>query len=222
MARRRAKPETRRGELIAAAREVFAERGVANAAVSDIVKAAGVAQGTFYLYFDAKTDVINAVVDGMAEELVDAIERSVSETDAGAAAKLRAFGDALIGLASDPSGWELAEIYHRPENRAVHDRMAARLLPRLLPLVEGIVRQGVAEGVFTVGDPEVAAWFILGGLHGLELGFIDREQLAAALMEAMDCALRSLGHAGSPSQAGRGDGGGPQSGPPVSFRGPSF
>ncbi|MEJ2217874.1 MAG: TetR/AcrR family transcriptional regulator [Gemmatimonadota bacterium] len=222
MARRRAKPETRRGELIAAAREVFAERGVANAAVSDIVKAAGVAQGTFYLYFDAKTDVINAVVDGMAEALVDAIERSVVDTQADAAAKLRAFGDALMELANDPAGWELAEIYHRPENRAVHDRMAARLLPRLLPLVDGIVRQGVAEGVFTVAAPDVAAWFILGGLHGLELGFADREQLAGALEEAMECALRSLGHAASPGQAARWDRGGPSSGPAVPFREPSF
>ncbi|MEJ2184471.1 MAG: TetR/AcrR family transcriptional regulator [Gemmatimonadota bacterium] len=199
MARRRANPEVRRGELIAAAREVFAEKGVANAAVSDIVRAAGVAQGTFYLYFDAKADVINAVVDGMAEDLVAAVERSVAETDEGAASKLRAFGDAVIGLARDPASWELAEVYHRPENRAVHDRMAQRLLPRLLPLVEGIVEQGVAEGVFVAGDPQVAAWFILGGLHGLELGFPDRERMAGGLAEAMDCAFRALGHGGPSS-----------------------
>ncbi len=199
MARRRTRPEVRRNELIAAARDVFAEKGVANAAVSDIVKAAGVAQGTFYLYFDAKTDVINAVVDGMAEGLVEAVEQAVAEAEAGAAAKLRAFGDAVIGLASDPATWELAEVYHRPENRAVHDRMAERLLPRLLPLVEDIVVRGVDEGVFTVGDPRVAAWFILGGFHGLELGFTDRRKMAGALSEGVDCALQSLGHGSAAS-----------------------
>jgi AcrR family transcriptional regulator len=196
MARRRANPEVRRSELIAAAREVFAEKGVANAAVSDIVRAAGVAQGTFYLYFDAKTDVINAVVDGMAEELVESVERSVAATTGDGAAKLRAFGEAVVGLARDPASWELAEVYHRPENRAVHDRMAQRLLPRLVPLVEGIVEQGVAEGVFVAGDAAVAAWFILGGLHGLELAFTDRERVAGGLAEAMDCAFRALGHGG--------------------------
>ncbi|HKJ92995.1 MAG TPA: TetR/AcrR family transcriptional regulator [Longimicrobiales bacterium] len=201
MARRRARPERRRDELIAAARALFLEKGVANTAVSDIVRAAGVAQGTFYLYFDARTDVINAVVDGLAEELVAAIEGAVAGVRAGAAAKLRAFGDALTALAGDPATWELSEVYHRPENRAVHDRMAERLLPRLLPLIEGIIEQGVAAGEFTAGDPRVAAWFILGGLHGLELAFTDREQIADALAEAMESALRSLGHGGPRDQA---------------------
>jgi AcrR family transcriptional regulator len=194
--KRRKDPETRRGELVAAARKIFAEKGVVNAAVSDIVRAAGAAQGTFYLYFGTKTDIVNAVVDQMADEMVQAIERSVAEPDAGAVARLLVFRDALLAIASDPTGWELAEIYHRPENRAVHDRMAERLLPRLAPLVEGIVMQGIAEGVFTVENPCIAAWFILGGLHALEFAFSDRAAIAAAIVDATHCALRMLGQDG--------------------------
>jgi len=50
--RPRADREARRSELAQVAARVFAERGVAGTAVSDIVTAAGVAQGTFYLYFE--------------------------------------------------------------------------------------------------------------------------------------------------------------------------
>lgn len=191
--KRRTNPEARRGELIAAARKVFADKGVANSTVSDVVKSAGVAQGTFYLYFDAKADIVNALVEQMVDGMVDTVERCVTATDAGAVAKLLAFRDAVLAIANNEAGRELAEIYHRPENRAVHDRMAERITPRLAPLIEKIVRQGVAEGVFTAEDPRVAAWFVLGGLHMLEVGFTDPTDLTAAITSATKCALRALG-----------------------------
>ena len=62
--------EARRAELVSAAAAVFARRGVANTAVSDIVKAAGVAQGTFYLYFDSKDAAILAVVEQVLDDVV--------------------------------------------------------------------------------------------------------------------------------------------------------
>jgi AcrR family transcriptional regulator len=194
--KRRKAPDVRRGELICAARRVFAAKGVANSAVSDIVKEAGVAQGTFYLYFDAKSDLIDAVIEQMAGEMVDSIERSVTAANTEAVAMLLALRDAVLAVMTDPSGWELVETYHRPENRVVHDHMAERFLPRLAPLVERIVRRGLEEGVFTAGSPRVAAWFVLGGLRALELAFTDRAEIANAVIDGTDCALRALGYTG--------------------------
>ncbi len=48
----------RREQLLAAARATFAEKGYDGATVGDIVRAAGVAQGTFYLYFPSKRAVL--------------------------------------------------------------------------------------------------------------------------------------------------------------------
>ena len=60
----------RRSQLVAAATEVFGEKGVSGATVADIVRAAGVAQGTFYLHFESKDDVIVAVVADVADRLL--------------------------------------------------------------------------------------------------------------------------------------------------------
>ncbi|MBN1596404.1 TetR/AcrR family transcriptional regulator [candidate division FCPU426 bacterium] len=201
--RRIKEPETRRNDLITAARKVFSTKGVACSAVSDIVKAAGVAQGTFYLYFKAKNDIVNAVAEQMADEMVEVIEKSVTARNSGAIGSLLALRDAILALLSEKAGRELTEIYHRPENRAVHDRMADRLLPRLAPLVERLVQQGVAEGVFMVEDPQVAAWFVMGGLHALELGFTDRSKFQSAIVHATNNALRALGYAGPLKGSGR-------------------
>lgn len=55
--------EARREQIVAAARHVFAEKGYDGATVADIVAAAGVAQGTFYLYFPSKKAVVIALAD---------------------------------------------------------------------------------------------------------------------------------------------------------------
>lgn len=48
----------RREQILSAARDVFADKGYESATISDIVKKAGVAQGTFYLYFGSKKGVV--------------------------------------------------------------------------------------------------------------------------------------------------------------------
>jgi len=188
--------ETRRAELIAAASAIFAERGVANTTVSDIVKAAGVAQGTFYLYFDSKDAVVLAVVELVVDAMVSAIEAAAHRPHATAVDKLLGLRDALSSFEGDPAAADLAAFIHRPENCALHDRLAEKLAPRLVPLVEAIVAQGVAEGAFVVADARAAAWFVLAGLQSTELAGTAAADLPAAIAVATDMALRALGYQG--------------------------
>ncbi|HEU5231156.1 MAG TPA: TetR family transcriptional regulator [Ktedonobacteraceae bacterium] len=66
---------TRRAELLKAAREIFAEKGYAATTISEIVARAGVAQGTFYLYFPSKVLLVIA----LAEEIQEQIKTAISE-----------------------------------------------------------------------------------------------------------------------------------------------
>ncbi len=80
------KGRERRSEILRVARKVFEERGFLDTRVADIVAAAGVAQGTFYSYFDSKeavfAEVAQQVVETMMSELhtefvpdIDPVER---------------------------------------------------------------------------------------------------------------------------------------------------
>lgn len=62
-ARRRVtkRPEERNEELLDAAERLFAERGIDATTVEDITRAAGVAKGTFYLYFGSKEHILAAL-----------------------------------------------------------------------------------------------------------------------------------------------------------------
>ena len=55
-------PDERRSELIATAQQLFYTKGYERTSVSDIVKAVGVAQGTFYYYFGSKQAILEALV----------------------------------------------------------------------------------------------------------------------------------------------------------------
>src|SRR6516162_5222129 len=65
----------RRLALLRAARDVFATKGYHDAKIDDIVAAAKVAKGTFYLYFPDKRSVFSELVDGLFGRLTLAILR---------------------------------------------------------------------------------------------------------------------------------------------------
>ena len=190
--------EARRAEIVSAATAAFAERGIAHTAVSDIVKAAGVAQGTFYLYFKSKDDVVVAVAERIGDVMVDGIERVVAVPARSAVDKFFALLDQLSDSTSVPDSSELIEIMHREGNRALHDRLAEQLTPRLVSIIERIIDQGLAEGVFAVPDTGAAAWFVLGGLQSAELSGVPLTEMPAALAAATTLALRALGYTGDP------------------------
>ncbi|HEY1960235.1 MAG TPA: TetR/AcrR family transcriptional regulator [Polyangiaceae bacterium] len=66
---------TRRQEILQAARDVFAKHGYHAAKVEDIVHLAGVARGTFYLYFEDKRAIFEEIVDRLLVRFGMAIAR---------------------------------------------------------------------------------------------------------------------------------------------------
>ncbi len=186
-------------ELVAAAARIFAERGVNSTLVSDIVKAAGVAQGTFYLYFKTKDDIVLAVVDQLVDVLEGNLANAVRADGRSAAERLRLLCEVLADLASVPGTPEIVDFMHSSENRILHDRLVAALAPRLVDLMEGVIRQGQAEGSFDVKDARRAAWFVLSGLQGTELSGVPLAEMPEALNVSADLALRALGFKGGAS-----------------------
>lgn len=194
MTRQRKEPEVRRAELVRAAATLFAERGVSDTAVSDIVKAVGVAQGTFYLYFESKDAIVCAVVEAFVDDMIAYIGGSLSDSQSSAIEKVDAIVTALLEMHDEPYEVELMNVLHRPENREIHDRLMHGMGLRLLPHITAILEQGVAEGTFVAEDPDKTAWFIIGALRGLETGFSDVDETREAIEQLKTFVLRALGY----------------------------
>ena len=158
MARTRRSPELRRSELIREASRLFAAHGVDETAVSDIVAAAGVAQGTFYLYFESKADIVNAVVETLSEQIVAGVIAIAAQEGAGSVDRLLRMRDELLSAAGPERA--VLEFFHRPGNEAFHDRVSRDAVRRTVPAFEAVIEQGCAEGVFRISHPDDAARFL--------------------------------------------------------------
>src|ERR1700755_3551654 len=63
--------------ILRAATDVFAQRGYFNGKVSEIAKAAGVADGTIYLYFDGKEDLLVHIFREHTRSYLQSLEREL-------------------------------------------------------------------------------------------------------------------------------------------------
>jgi AcrR family transcriptional regulator len=185
--------ESRRGALVDAAFGVFLEKGVAASSVDDIVEAAGVAKGTFYLYFRTKDDAINAVAERIVDGVAGVVEAAAATPGLSPVDRLLTLGRSVGQVGAAPNERELIEVFHRPENRAIHDRLMERIVARLVATVESIVSDGIAQGQFAKQDPHLAAGFVLAtftSLHDLVGSEAGVERVAAELNAFI---LRGLG-----------------------------
>src|ERR1700753_3540305 len=73
-------PEERPRQILAAALEVFGERGLAAARLEDIAKRAGVSKGTIYLYFSNKEELVRAMIGDIVVGQLEVAERAVEES----------------------------------------------------------------------------------------------------------------------------------------------
>ena len=207
MARVKMEPAERRAEIVAAARKLFMERGVAATPVSDIVKEAGVAQGTFYWYFSSKDEVLQAVGEDIATELVGVVGKVAADTRLNAMQKFRkldrTFMEMIIGYSSD-----LVDYFHERLDREWQDNLMREFLKQGVPLYARIIRQGIDEGLFHCDHPDETAAIMIWSWQGVheEVRSRDAKVRDRAVRAATDFIYRGLGYkepAGARGAGGR-------------------
>lgn len=65
--------------IVQSAIQVFKEQGIEKTKISDIVQRAGIAQGTFYLYFPSKLSLMPAIAEVMVEKTIDIVKNTVDD-----------------------------------------------------------------------------------------------------------------------------------------------
>jgi len=73
--------DDKRGAILRAAIKVFAEKGYSNSKVADIAKEAGIADGTVYLYFKSKDDILHSLFDRAMAEFIEEDGRELVQFD---------------------------------------------------------------------------------------------------------------------------------------------
>lgn len=151
-------PDERRQELVNAARELFIKQGFELTTMSQIAERAGVAQGTFYIYFKSKQDVLMAIMQELLGACGNVIRSLAERTDLSVPAILRqALADCFTLVIQEP---RLVEAVYLQANYSLPVQLLDQLAPMLLPVITAIIERGVREGSLKVTQPRVAADFL--------------------------------------------------------------
>jgi AcrR family transcriptional regulator len=145
-------PDVRKSELIEAAEVLFRENGFRQTSVSDIVKKVGVAQGTFYYYFESKDDALNAVIDHYIDNYRAGLERLLADESLTPLRKVEIIINDTLGMHTCDRNF--VEFLHSEENMLTHQKYMIKSFGETIPLMTKIVEQGIAAGVFNVDYPE--------------------------------------------------------------------
>lgn len=151
MARITKDPEVRKLELVNTAMDLFRENGYEQTSVSDIVKKVGVAQGTFYYYFQSKDGMVDAIIDYNLRNNLEKTVRSIMADDStDATQKLQLIVEASVLMNNGEHSY--AE-YMGAKNAMLRQKFRARYNEIFVPLITEVVEQGIDKGVFHDSHP---------------------------------------------------------------------
>ncbi|MEQ1866743.1 MAG: helix-turn-helix domain-containing protein [Micropepsaceae bacterium] len=182
------KRERTRGELVAAAERLVAQRGLDALSIDDITEEADVAKGTFYTHFTDKDDIAAAIARHIRLELEDKIT-ATNEGITDAATRMANGLSSLLAF-------------------AIAQPVRARALLRLIPDgvdpetpinagIRGDVEMGVKSKRFTVASVNAAVVAMIGIAMSTAMHLTDAKRRVADPLafaaEALTTALAALG-----------------------------
>ena len=182
-AKKRGGPD-KRDRILKAAVKVFAKNGFYATRVSEIAKAAGVADGTIYLYFKNKDDVLITIFEDGIQQLL-AILRDVAAAQEPFDARIQRIIELQLGLLEDQR--DLAEVItvNLRQSSTLLKQYAAPLFMEYIDVIAGLIREGQKQGAFRKDvNARVVARSLFGALDAILLTWALGEADPASLRKA--------------------------------------
>jgi AcrR family transcriptional regulator len=169
--------DERRAQLIDAAREVFSRKGYHEATVDDITRAAGVAKGTFYLYFHEKREIYYELVRSFLQHVKDigaSVKREV-KTPGDFFARCEQAAAELVRVFTEHHG--LARLAYRESMSldAELEKMLRDFYRDLAHVEAENIKLGIELGLFRSVDPLICAYAHIGMVERVALGLLSEK-----------------------------------------------
>jgi len=174
----------KRARILQAAVRVFAKKGFHATRVSEVAKAAGVADGTIYLYFESKDQLLVSLFEDRVTRLLAFLDEEIPKLP-DPASRLRRIIEIQLGLLEGER--DLAEVITviiRQSTKLLREFAAPRFLA-YLDAIARVVAEGQASGVFRDDvSPHLVARAVFGSLDGLALTWVLGKAERGGLMKS--------------------------------------
>ncbi len=159
----------KRERILRAAIKVFARKGFYATRVSEIAKAAGVADGTIYLYFQSKEDVLVRIFEDRITRLLEVLRNELARSPSFEERMRRIVGLQLGLLEGQRDLAEVITVNLRQSSKLLK-QYATPLFVEYLEVLAGVIADGQREGVVRAdAHPRILARALFGALDGVAL-----------------------------------------------------
>ena len=150
--------------IIEAATKVFAKKGFYQSKISEIAKEAKVADGTIYIYFENKDDILISLFEEQMKGVIDNMEVQISGID-DPARKLERFASTHLDLIEKNQDMaEIIQVELRQSGKFMKEYKHEKFI-QYLDIIENIISEGQKEGIFREDViPKVAKRAFFGAL----------------------------------------------------------
>lgn len=157
--------------IIDAAIAVFAEKGFHHARISDVAARAEVADGTIYLYFRNKDDLLITIFEEKMGMLIDGLRRALDGVDC-PLDRIRTFARYHFTQVKEHEALaEVLQIELRLSNKFLKEYRPTQLWEYLHVFAE-ILQEGQARGLIRALDPFASMWAFFGALDEIAMQWV--------------------------------------------------
>lgn len=148
--------EDRKNEILDVAERLFGTKGFDSTSTSDILNEIGIARGTLYYHFKSKEEILDAMISRVMNRLVKRAEAIAAQKSVPVLQRLTMM---MLSLNVSDGNFEqeLLKQMHKPQNALMHQKMEKSLLSGINPIITGLIREGMAQGICQTDYPEEAA-----------------------------------------------------------------
>jgi AcrR family transcriptional regulator len=159
----------RREAFVDAAQGLIQTRGYLHMSVADVLAALDASKGAFYHYFESKDALLDAVVERMADQATERLEPVLADPTTTATDKLEALFGGMAAFKAERKDLVLGilQVWLSDDNAIVREKMRRMVATRLVPWLDRIVRQGIAEGTFSSRYPDHLARVLAALIQGM-------------------------------------------------------
>ena len=192
--------------ILRAAIKVFAGSGFFNSKVADVAREAGVADGTVYLYFKNKDDILASIFNQYMDDALAAGRTSLAEIH-DPIEKLRRIVHAhLEGLGRDRNLAVVFQVELRSSTKFM-EQFSATKVTEYLELIREVIEEGQRRGVFRSGlNTKIVAKVLFGALDEMATNWVlshKRYSLVSTAEPVLDVFLNGIARAQSSKQPAR-------------------
>ena len=148
--------EERRNEILDVAQRLFTAKGFDNTSTNDILNEIGIARGTLYYHFKSKEEILDAMIDRTTKQLVDKAKGIVYQKDVPVFERFTSM-ILTLNISNSSFGNEILRQVHKPQNALMHQKIEARLLAEITPLITALIEDGIKQGICSTDYPQEVA-----------------------------------------------------------------